>query len=101
MWRSAPTLRDGALSFYRGMGGCKAGCFSWAATCFNVIFGCRAQSGHCGLVDVVWCVLFRKFPELLCLQDASSNFLVLRTKAHKILGLIIHYGVQQALAKRA
>ena len=53
------------------------------------------------LVIVVWCVLFRKFPELLCLQDASSNFLVLRTKAHKILGLIIHYGVQQALAKRA
>ena len=36
-----------------------------------------------GPVTVVWYVLFCKFPEPLHLQGASSNFLVLRIKAHK------------------
>ena len=36
------------------------------------------------MVVVVWYVLFHKFPDPLSLQDASSNFLVLRIEAHKI-----------------
>ena len=35
------------------------------------------------LVVVVWYVSFHEFPELLCLQGASSNFLALRIKAHE------------------
>ena len=66
-----------ALGFYQVMGSCRAGCFSWAATCFDFISGCRVLSGR------VWCILFVGFLEPLRLQGASSHFLVLRIKAHK------------------
>ena len=37
------------------------------------------------VVIVVWYVLFYKFQEPQCLQGASSNFLVLRIRAHKTI----------------
>ena len=47
----------------------------------SVIFGCRVQCS----VFVAWYFLFPKFPEPLHLQGASSNFLVLRIKVHKVI----------------
>ena len=62
-------------------GGCRAGCFSWSCVGRSV-FRCHlwvlgAVVG-CGLgCPVSW------VPQSLCLQGASSNFLVLRIKAYK------------------
>ena len=60
----------------------EAGFFGEAATCFDVIFGCRVLLLRSGMF---WHVLFCGFPEPLSLQGSSSNFLVLRIKAHKTI----------------
>ena len=66
----APARRGRGCAFLSGHGaGCRARRFSSAAAVFVV----------------VWCVLFCKFPEPLSLQGSSSNFLVLRIKAHKTI----------------
>ena len=46
--------------------------------------------GLCGLV-----CLFHKFPEPLSLQGTSSNFLVLRIKAHKTIRVSHAWGSSQ------
>ena len=55
-----------------------------AAACLDVIFGLRVRCLRSGM-SCSWHVLFHKFPEPLCLQGTSSNFLVLRIKARKTI----------------
>ena len=81
MWREIPVLRGGGFELLSSSrGGCRTGRCSWSC------IGCSLF--HCylwvqGLVVEVCPVLFRTFSEPLHLQGASSNFLVLRIKAHK------------------
>ena len=83
VWKCTSTHRHqgvGALTFYLVKGPLQNRMFQLGCNLFRCYLWVQDP-----VVLVVWYVLFYKFPELLSLQGASSNFLALRIKAHKTI----------------
>ena len=84
MWRNAPARRGKGFRLLSGNGVVVEQDVSFGLQ-LVLMLSLGAGFGLGPLVLVVWYVLFLKFSEPLCLQGASSNFVVLRTKVHKTI----------------